>query len=509
MSDLIIKKKNESTLHITCSNRISGELSNFFSAYADNYKWMPKFKNGIWDGKIRVYDSVNNTLPIGLLYMLHRFCKRGKYTFDQDFKIGCFVDRSEFEKFVSSLNISFDIRDYQLQAAYDAITKQHLNISSSTSSGKSLLIYIIIRWMIKENKKVLLVCPSTQLVEQMFSDFYSYGWNEVEDKVCMIYSGQERLVHRPVQISTWQSVYTKKDEELLSTYNCMILDENHGASANAKAVTNLAKNCINASYRIGLSGSFPNEGTADWLTVTGVTGTIAVYSTYKTLQEEGYIADFKIIPVILSYPMNIRMKTYQIGVTDDEITETEKYNLESDFVNSLECRNKFITKLVSNLKGNTLILFKKKELHGIPLYEYIKEIVKDKKIVYIDGDVSVKDREAIRDMMEKRDDVVLVASLGTTSTGISIKNLHNLIFAVGTKSKIKTIQSIGRILRLNHNKDKVLVFDIVDDMRIKDTKAKIFFKNYSYKHYQERLKIYADNNFEVEVKEYTVKDSKQ
>lgn len=225
MSDIIIKKKNESTLYVETTHRIYGELSNYFSAFVDNYKWMPKFKSGSWDGKLRVFDTRNYTLPMGLLYKLHEFCQKGRYTYTQNFQIGEELDKNEFEKFIMSLEIPFEIRDYQFQAAYDAITKWHLNISSSTSSGKSLIMYIIVRWMIQKNMKVLICVPSTQLVEQCFSDFYSYGWTNVEDKVCMIYAGKERLVHRPVQISTWQSIYTEKDIDLIQSYDTVLIDE--------------------------------------------------------------------------------------------------------------------------------------------------------------------------------------------------------------------------------------------------------------------------------------------
>lgn len=502
--DIKIIKKNESTLYIEATNRIYGELSNYFSAYVDNYKWMPKFKSGQWNGKVMAFDTRSYTLPIGLLYKLHEFCAKGNYGYEQNFTIGQIVSTKELQDFVSSLNIPFEVRDYQFQAAYDAITKQHLNISSSTSSGKSLLMYIIVRWLMEQGKRILIVVPSTQLVEQLFSDFYSYGWNNVEDKVCMIYSGKERLVHRPVQISTWQSVYTEKDIDLIQSYHAVIIDECHNVSNSAKSLNMIAKNAVNACYRIGLSGSFPAENTADWLTAVGATGQIVVYSTYKTLQEQGHIADFTIVPLILSYPTELRIKAYEIG-TKEPLSETEKYNVESDFVYGLECRNNFISKLCSNLKGNTLVLFKKKELHGIPLFNKLKSELKERTVLYIDGDIPVSEREIIRQTMEKKDDVVLVASLGTLSTGISIKNLHQLVFAAGTKSRVKTIQSIGRVLRLNHNKDSVRIFDIVDDLRIKDRVKKIFFKNYSYKHYEERMKIYRDNNFTIEEKQYTLK----
>ena len=511
-ADIRIKKVNESTIQLDSTNQICGELSNHFSSFAENYKFMPKFRAGTWDGKIRMFDFRTNTMPIGLLTRLHEFCAKGGYTYQQNFPMPekrCLV---EFKNFVASLGIpeKFEVRDYQLQAAYDAISLQRLNISSSTSSGKSLILYLIIRWMIKEELKTLLIVPSTQLVEQMFNDFYEYGWHEVEDKVCMIYSGKQRLINRPVILSTWQSLYTDKDKEELAKFKCILVDEAHGNSSNSKALTGMARNAINAEYRIGLSGSFPNEGTADWLSTVGAMGQIKVYSTYKTLQEAGYIADFKIVATVLQYPKEIRYQAYRITQDicsdDDKMKETKRYNVESEFVNNLPSRNEFILKLVTSLKGNSLVLFKNKEAHGIPLFNLIKNRLSDKTVLYIDGDIDTAKRVEIQHRIEKEDNIVLVASLGTLSTGISIKNLHSLVLASGTKSKVKTIQSIGRLLRLNPNKGLVRIFDIVDDLSFRDTKQKIYYHNFSKKHFKERMKIYTDNKFTVDNLEYTIRN---
>lgn len=509
MIDIIIKKFNESTLMIESSNRIREELSNYFSAYVENYKFMPKYKSGFWNGKIYFFDARTGQLPIGLLYKLQEFCNKGDYKYQQDFVIEQSLDYSAFNEFVKSLDIPIEPRDYQLQATYDVITKKHINISSSTSSGKSLILYLICRWMLNNKLKTLLIVPNTQLVEQIFTDFYSYGWNEVEDKVCLIYAGKQRLINRMIVISTWQSLYTAKDIELLKSYDCLCIDEMHSASSQAKAITTLAKNCVNASYRIGLSGSFPSEGTSDWYSVVGVSGKINVYSTYSSLQEAGFIVGFKILTTKLLYPIQTRMKAYESTKDikdDDKSKETKRYAMESEFVSNLQSRNKFIMRLCNFLVGNTLLLFKNKATHGIPLYNLLKQNIKNKTVLYIDGDIDIKERVRIQHRIEMESNVILVASLGTTSVGISIKNLHNLILASGTKSKVKTIQSIGRLLRLHPTKDIVKIYDIVDDLSFKDVKNKIYFTNYSMKHHKERMKIYKENNFDVQELNYQIKE---
>jgi superfamily II DNA or RNA helicase len=526
VSDLKIRKVNEATLRIECSNSIARELTEYFSAFSDNYRFHPKYKAKQWDGKLRFF-TWENTLPIGLLYKVKEFCAKGRYTLEQLYEQGETVPYSEYLAFVDSLNIdvrdehnnSVPVRDYQLKAAYEAICEKHLNMASSTASGKSLIIYIIIRWLVSKGKRCLCIFPTTILVEQIFSDFADYGWEDVENNCCMIYSGKKRLLERNIIFSTWQSLYTDKDKDEIAKFDCLLVDEAHGQSGNSKSFAAISKNCINAEYRFGLSGSFPDPLTADWFTTVGATGEIRTYSTYKTLQDAGHISQLKIYAVRLKYPNSLRYLNYETNIQDatdtdedfdDELETTtpreNKYAKETDFVNKLECRNKFIVKLVQKLKGNTLVLFTKIEAHGKPLFERLRAEVTGKMVMYIDGSVSVADRKLIKARMETNDECVLAATYSTLSTGVNIKRIHNIIFVSGTKSKVRTIQSIGRGLRKHITKDFMKLFDLVDDLSFKDSNKKIRYVNFAVKHYGERLKIYRKNEFTIETLEYELKE---
>jgi superfamily II DNA or RNA helicase len=494
MSDLILYKQNEAKISVQCNATITKELRNYFSVKADNYRFHPLYKQGIWSGDLYFFDARDNTIGIGLKNELYKFAKLGKYTIESKFTNASKLEESEFRKFIDTLNLPteingnpFELRDYQFQAAFDACKHKILNIKSVTSSGKSLIIYIILRYFESLKMKSILITPSVSLVHQMFSDFESYGWEYVADKCHMIYAGQKKVFSCPVIISTYQSLY--KDTSLFQHFDALLIDEVHGNSSEAKSLKKIAFGCVNASYRIGFSGTFPNEKTGDWLSIVGSTGPIVEYSTYKKLQEDGHIANLKIFSVILQYNKKVKLEAYEQCLKD--------YQEETDFVNNQESRMMFIAKMAQNVKKNTLILFTKKDKHGYPLHKMISDQVKDKRIIYIDGDTDAKEREKLRHEIEKEDNCIVLATYGVFSQGISIRNIHTLIFASGYRSKIKVIQSIGRALRKMKDKDSATLMDLVDDLSFIDRKKNIKFINYAMKHHKERTQIYADENFDV------------
>ena len=488
--DIIVHKTNEATAFVECSSSIHREITSYFSVFADNYRFNPKFKARIWDGKLRFFDYQNH-LPIGLLGHLRKFAEKGGYTFHCKFKTLNDVSIETFKAFVDGLGITDDEgnpmepRDYQILAAYEAIRYQHLNASSSTASGKSLILYMIVKWLRSQDDKVICIVPSVQLVEQLYGDFLSYGWLSVEEDCCRIYAGQKRMIEKGVIISTWQSLY--KDKKEFAKFDAILVDEAHGAKA--KSITEIMLHSINARYRIGVSGSYPEEGTPDWFGIVGGMGPIKVYSTYKSLQDAGYISQIQITAIQLKYPDLIRRKNFK--------QNADSYAQEQDYVNMLPERMEFIQKMTQRMSGNTLILFTKKESHGYPLHEHLKRTLKDKMVIYIDGDTAPKERERLRVFMEANGNCVLIATYGTLSTGVNIKRIHNIIFASGYKSRVKVIQSIGRGLRKYKDKVFLKLYDIVDDLSFIDKIQKIKYINYSITHFKERLKIYNKESFAV------------
>lgn len=484
-------KKNESTIIIQCEDRIAKELSNFFSVYAPNYRFAPKYKSGCWDGKIRFFSYSTHELPIGLLEKVISFAKLGKYDIDIKFERFNTIDKSEFLRFIKYLNLPFEPRDYQIEAAYQACCKKHLNIHASTAAGKSLIIYIIFKFLEIQGLKTLLVVPNVNLVNQMYSDFETYNMKDIDSKIRQIYAGQIKVFDNPCTISTWQSImsFNKKNskDSILSLYDCIIIDESHLAKGTELA--SIAKLAENAQYRFGLSGTYPDNQTADWYSIVGSLGPIQTFATYKSLQENNHIAKIKIFPVIFQYPVDFKKKVYKEGNQD--------YNKENDLIYNNESRSKMILKMVQQTKKNCLVLFTKKEKHGYPLKELFEKELKGKTLLYIDGDVDPKIRDNIRSIMEERNDVVLLATYATLSTGWSVKNLHSIFFVSSYKSKVKVLQSIGRMLRLHKDKEITKLFDIVDDCAFIDKLNNIKFINYSFRHYKERMKFYEEQNWEI------------
>ena len=191
------------------------------------------------------------------------------------------------------------------------------------------------------------------------------------------------------------------------------------------------------------------------------------------------LSEFEIESVLLKYPKEV-CQSYKKLTYQEEIGQLVQ----------LQARNDFITDLAKKVKGNTLILFQYVKNHGIPLYDQM--ISKSKgKVFLVHGGVSANIREEIRRITEQEDDAIIVASYGTFSTGVSIKKLHNIIFASPSKSRIRVLQSIGRQLRKSDQKEKARLFDISDDLRWKK------YVNHTYRHYEERLEIYNSENFDV------------
>ena len=504
MADIVVSKVNESTAFAACRETIAKELSNFLAIQAPNFRWAPAYKAGYWDGKIRFF-TWENQFPIGLLEKVREFARLGKYSIEVDFQTGIFISRDEFAHFVDSLHITNDRGepmepyDYQLEAAFDACHKRHICMEVPTAGGKTLISYIIARFFAATKKKLIIVVSTTSIVEQTYSDFFSYGWKRVSDFCHRIYAGQQKLFNCPITITTWQSLLPllKDRPEMFEEFDGVLIDEAHGAKA-----TSLKAICaatVNAQWRMGLSGTYPDPSTADWYTIVGGLGPVKKFISYKELQDRGNIAKLKIINVIMKYPLHIKRKCYEEAGSD--------YPDQSDFIHAIEGRNDFIVKLVRNLDKNTLVLFTKVEKHGIPLREKFERELKGKHIIYIDGNVDVMDRELARAVAEKRNDVVILASYGTFSTGINIKNIHYVVFASGYKSRIKVLQSIGRGLRKLKDKMLLTLYDLVDDLSFTSKKDDIRFINHSVKHYKERIKIYHEEEFEFKSIVYEVKEN--
>lgn len=391
----------------------------------------------------------------------------------------------------------------------------------ATSGGKSLVISIIIFYILKHmnpDAKFLIIVPSINLVTQFYENIMEYNYNlktlngypKVDFRNHLIDSivendpdynpchirMEEVMSDKPrrysgnnqpnIYIGTYQSL-EKWPKEFFKRFHTVACDEAHGAKSNT-LIKILKRTFTHAYNRFGVSGTFPSENTLEILTIQSVLGPKVTQIEAETLVKSGVITPMAIKAVILNHrdvEFNNRM-TYikKVGAGKDA------YQLEKEYIQKSDRRLEFIKRLVLKCDNNTLILFHTIE-YGQRIFEKLKEEIPDKEFFYIDGTVNNKQRNFIKTELEKSDSTnkVLVASFGTTSTGISIKNLHYLIMADSFKSEQVIIQSIGRLLRLLEGKDKAVIFDIID---VFDGSK---MNNILYRHFIERKKFYNKRKY--------------
>lgn len=493
MDKVILHKINEVYCRIEAPDHILMELSDSFSFFAAGYKYHPKFKARIWDGKIRLLNTKTKRIYLGLADKIEEYCQK------QDIEFECSYDNSgnslsifEFDKFLKTLNLPFEMRDYQKKSAIGSIRNKRQILLSPTASGKSLIIYSIIRYL---NLKTLLIVPTTALVLQMRDDFKNYSQNDdswdVDEQMAIVMGGKEKQkFDESISIicTTWQSIYNLDkrwydDKE----FDVVILDEAHNGKA--ASLTSIMEKLTDTEYRIGTTGTLDDIQVHE-LTLHGLFGAPKRVVETKELIESKHLSEMQIKCIVFSHG-----EKEALGLKKLMGMDTKKaYMEELKYIVSNKKRNDFIVNLALSVEGNSLLLYNFVEDHGMVLYELLKKKTTDKEIFFVSGDISAEQREEIRKTVEEKGkNCIIVASLGTFSTGINIVNLHNIFFTHPTKAKIKLLQSIGRGLRKGNEKFHCVFFDFSDDLRVK-TK-----KNYTYIHFLERLKIYIKEKFTYKI----------
>ncbi len=487
MSHLIILKKNEVHLQVKSDPHVYYELSDYFTFDVPGAKFMPQYRNKYWDGKIRLFSNHTGEIYVGLLDKLIQFCKDHKYTYEfknneyygLPFEVNEGISKEGVSDYMKSICKHLP-REYQIDGVFDALRHNRKLLISPTASGKSMMIYSIVRYFVEKNQNTLIVVPTTSLVEQMYKDFLDYGW-DVGSFCHKIYAGKERETDSQVIITTWQSIY-KLPRKYFDRFSVVIGDEAH--QFKSKSLISIMTKLSNAKYRYGFTGTLDGTQTHKWV-LEGLFG--PSYKIIKTdeLMKKGHLAKLDINVLLLKHPP----------------TKFETFEEEVQYIIGHHRRNNFIKNLALDLKGNTLILFARVEGHGQPLYELINNnnLIESRNVFFIHGGVDTEDREKVREITEQESDAIIVASYGTFSTGINIKNLHNIIFASPSKSRIRNLQSIGRVLRKGENKEKATLYDIADDISYKSR------KNYTLNHLIERIKIYNEENFNYDIKNIPLK----
>jgi superfamily II DNA or RNA helicase len=481
MSHLVISKKNEVFLYVKAEPHVYYELADQFTFEVPGAKFSPAYKKRFWDGKIRLFNVQSGEIYNGLLDRVIQFCKDHQYTYEfldskyygLPFEVNKMISKEGVKDYMTAIS-KYKPRDYQIEGVYDALRHNRKLLISPTASGKSLMIYSIVRYYVEKGENTLIVVPTTSLVEQMYKDFADYGW-DVGSFCHKIYAGKERETDSQVIITTWQSIY-KLPRKYFERFSVVIGDEAH--QFKSKSLISIMTKLDNAKYRYGFTGTLDGTQTHKWV-LEGLFG--PSYKIIKTdeLMKKGHVATLDINVLLLKHPPN----------------KFENFEEEVQYIIGHNRRNNFIKNLALDLKGNTLILYARVEGHGEPLYNLINNsnIIEDRQVFFVHGGIDTESREQVREITERENNAIIIASYGTFSTGINIKNLHNVIFASPSKSRIRNLQSIGRVLRKGDNKTKATLYDIADDISYKSR------KNYTLNHLIERIKVYNEENFNYDI----------
>jgi superfamily II DNA or RNA helicase len=459
-------------------------MSEAFSFDVEGASFSPAYRKKFWDGKIRLLSTHTKTLPAGLTYQACRWLDRHGYDWkfedNQYYGTPYEMDNRVFyegvELFMNKIS-GVKPREYQVETVFHALKEYRKTIVSPTGSGKSLMIYAICRYLKSIDKKIIVVVPSKGLVEQMTKDFADYGW-DADQFVHKIYAGHAKDTDKPVTITTWQSVYGI-DKQWFRQFDAVVGDECHNFKA--KSLQGIMKKLPDAKWRYGFTGTLDGKNVHK-LILEGHFGPVYKTTSSSDLMEKGFLAKLKV-------------EIIQLKHTPEKFNT---YNDEIEAIGNMYHRNRFICNLANSLEGNVLVLFGRVDGHGIPMHEMITNMT-SRPIHLIYGDTKVKVREEVRAISEQTSDNIILGSYGTMSTGVNIKNLHHVIFASPSKSRIRVLQSIGRGLRKAKGKNHAMLYDIADDFRKEHGR-----NNFTLNHLAERIKYYIDEDFEYRVSEMSL-----
>lgn len=477
--NLTIEFVDATWIRVTSDAAIESELRSYFEFDLKVGHFIkqknPRYK--YWDSKIRLYNIMTKQLPAGLLRRVEEFAKKRDYVvyYKNNALVEPFPSRI-IDHFVTTMKIdingnSVNLNQHQQDAVIFALQQQKALLVSPTSSGKSAMMYALCKWYIRLHKKILIVVPSTLLVEQLYSDFNSYEKDFAFGNCQKIYAGRSKTITNPITISTWQSVYTETPK-WLSQYEVFIGDEAHVLSG--KEVTKFVQKLKGAHYRIGLTGT-TNGTQVHQLQLEGLFGQTKRVTTTSKLMQQGVVSDLSIDMRMIDYP-KMAIKSYKKSTYIEELK----------FLSTLKPRNDYIVSMIESIAttGTTLVLFSLID-HGVAIHTQLaaRGI---QNLYFIDGSVDPIERERIRKTVDTLPFATLVASVGTLKQGVSIPSIDKIVFVTPGKARITTLQSIGRGLRLRAGKNKCTLIDLCDNIP----------RSFSKDHGKERAKIYRSEEFD-------------
>lgn len=498
MDEIKVKKVNEVYASVTSEASVEKELEGFFKFRPEGFQFNPRYRNKMWDGFVKLYSSNTGRIYGGLVPYVEKFASERGYQVRKSYnndKLN--ITQTQVSRLIEKLRpeyggVELQQREYQISSIYHCLKHKRATLLSATGSGKSFIIYCVMMILgaltkNEKNNKVLLVVPTIGLVSQMYDDFKEYSGSidwDVEENCHMVTGGVEKETDKRITITTWQSIY-KQPRKYFEQFGILICDECH-QYRKAQNLQAISEKCVNAEYRYGTTGTL-DDPKIHRLTIEGLFGPIFVGSKTKELIDQNYLSDIRIEALVIRY-----------DDAQKQLWKGLKYQDEVKQIVTNEKRMRLIARLATTRKNNTLVLYNLVKDHGVPLYEQIQQEIKeknlDKQVYIINGQTPADERERVRKLAEAHSNVIIVASYGTYSTGVNIKNLHHVILAAPSKSEIRVLQTIGRGLRLHDDKEYLKLYDFCDDIR---TGKK---KNYLYSHFLERIKFYDKEGFQYKLK---------
>lgn len=394
-------------------------------------------------------------------------------------------------------------RDYQIEGVSRILKYRNCIEEISTSGGKTLMVFMMFKYLLEKGiiKKMLYIVPSISLVNQAEEEFYEYeedcgkkpNW---KSKRIFGSSKKEDDEDTNIVFGTYQSL-TKKDLAFFSKFDAVFTDEvHHQTNASLK---NIVIKCINSKYKVGMSGTVPPEGSVELFTVQSYLGPYVYIVKSADLIAANYATPVRIIGIEMDYlEQEVKKKLYDLRNVSADIKDGVKLlNLEKDIVRENRKRLIYVCNTISKATKNSLVLFSDiKNEYGRTIFNYLKSNT-DKTVYYIDGATKAEHRDYFKKQMEDNDKVIIVASIGTFSEGISINNLHNIFLVESYKSQYIVRQALGRGMRLLEGKEIMTVIDFCDDFEYGANKYQKI--NYLKRHFLERQSIYKDKQFPFKV----------
>jgi len=462
----------------TDNNAYITDIREYFTDYVEGFKFQPKYRTGMWNGKICVMAS-NRSLPYGLLIQVLKFHKKNY----KDIELIIDDDVKEFFKGVY-IDPNYDLnifpRNYQIECILSCLENKSGIILSSTASGKSCIITYVIKALMESNniKRSLIIVPTISLVQQFYSDMIEYGMDS--HIIGRVYSKMKEL-NQDIVISTWQTL--SKHYDILENFDCIICDEVH--SAKAFVIKTILSKCINAKWRFGFTGTLPSSK-LDLFNIQSYLGPVLRTYSAAELADLGYVSRCKIELMHINY--NSPEKYELCG----------DYNIVKDMVFNNEVRLNLIKNTLKKADGNVLVLVGLVEKEGQILKEYLEKSDIKKEIVFIWGDIKVEEREFWRSELGKRNNIILIATYQIFQVGVNAPTLKYILFASPFKSKIRVLQSIGRALRKHESKDYAVIYDIIDNVKFLEDHGIKRMRYYSQERFDISETIYNENQLLLE-----------